>query len=96
MKKNISQPKNAFYSLVIKIIRKLHEEESEKVFDRIDYKLLTENMKLFPLDNCKVRKKFLDLLFSDVKLYKILTSKNLEGINYFQMNLFNRENEKHG
>lgn len=96
MKKNISQPKNAFYSLVIKIIRKLHEEESEKVFDRIDYKLLNENMKLFPLDNFKVRKKFLDLLFSDVKLYKILTSKNLEGINYFQMNLFNRENEKHG
>ena len=94
MKMNINKPKNAFYNLIIKIMKQLNEEQNEKVIDNIDYKLLNENMKMFPSQNYNIRKKFLDQLLMDINLYKILNSKNLEGISYFKFNLFEQGDEK--
>ena len=91
---NINKPKNAFYNLIIKIMKQLNEEQNEKVIDNIDYKLLNENMKMFPSQNYNTRKKFLVQLLMDINLYKILNSKNLEGISYFKFNLFEQGDEK--
>ena len=94
MKTSLNKPKNVFYNLVTKIIKKLNDEEVDIVNDNIDYKLLNDNMRIFPYQSYKTRKKFLDNLLYDVDLYKIFNSKNLEGINYFQFSLFNQDKEK--
>ena len=94
MKTSINKPKNAFYNLIIKVMKKLEDEGVNAIVEDVDYKLLNDNMKIFPFHSYIIRKKFLEYLFCDVDLYKIFNSKNLEGINYFNFSLFNQEKEK--
>ena len=94
MKTSLNKPKNIFYNLVTKIIKNLKDEEVDIVNDNINYKLLNDNMRIFPYQSYKTRKKFFDNLLCDVDLYKIFNTKNLDGINYFQFSLFNQDKEK--
>jgi len=86
-----NRPKNAFYDLIIKIMNQLKKDESVNVINKINNKLLNDNMKILPYQNIKVRNKFIDKLLGDVELYKILNSKNLKGINYFDTKLFGQD-----
>ena len=83
--------KNAFYDLINKIMKKISEEESDIIIDDIYYQFLNDNMKIFPYQSYKIRKRFVDYLFVDVNLYKILKSKNLKGINYFKFGFFKKK-----
>ena len=89
-----TKSKNSFYELIIKIMNQIKDEESDIIINKIDNKLLNENMKMFPYHSFKVRKKFIEKLFENVNLYKILNSKNLEGIKYFEKNIFGKSNAK--
>ena len=91
IKEKQNLPKNAFYDLINKIMKKISEEESDIIIDDIYYQFLNDNMKIFPYQSYKIRKRFVDYLFVDVNLYKILNSKNLKGINYFKFGFFKKK-----
>ena len=85
MKNKENKTKNPFYDLIIKIFQDLSKEED------INTKYKNNNKKIISSQNYKFRNKFINKLLTDVRLYKILNSKNLEGINYFKINLFNQD-----
>ena len=47
------------------------KSKSDNVINKINNKLLNDNMKILPYQNIKVRNKFIDKLLGDVELYKI-------------------------
>ena len=67
-------PQNLFYDLIVSIINKLKEEESDSVIFNIDNKFLTENMKMFLYQSRLFRQIFMDRLLNNKQLYKICAS----------------------
>ena len=79
-----NKQKNKYYNLVMKIINQIYKDEGNIVVNKINYKLLNDNMKIFPYQNLRFRKKFLSYLFGDNELYNIFQSKKPEEINEFK------------
>ena len=91
MKIEENQYNNPIYKLIIKIIDQV---KKDIVYNKINNKLLNNSMKILPYQSSKFRNKFIDKLLGDIELYKILNSKNLKGINYFEAKLFRQDIEK--
>ena len=79
-----NKQKNKYYNLVMKIINQIYKDEGNIVVNKINYKLLNDNMKIFPYQNLRFRKKFLSYLFGDNEIYNIFQSKKPEEINEFK------------
>ena len=78
-----NKPKNKYYNLIMKIINQIYKDEENIVVNKINYKLLNDNMKIFPYQNLRFRKKFINYLFGDNELYNIFQLKEPEEINEF-------------
>ena len=78
-----NKPKNKYYNLILKIINQIYKDEENIVVNKINYKLLNNDMKIFPYQNLRFRNKFLNYLFGDNELYNIFQSEKQEEINEF-------------
>lgn len=81
-----NKPINTYYNLIMKIINQIYKEEDNIVVNNINYKLLGDHMRLFPYQNLRLRKKFMNYILGDNELYKIYNThntKDLETINDF-------------
>ena len=67
----------------MKIINQIYNDEENLYINKINYKLLNENMRIFPYQNLRFRKKFLSYLFGDDELTNIFSSKETKIINDF-------------
>ena len=84
-----NKPINTYYNLIMKIINQIYKEEDNIVVNNINYKFLGEHMRLFPYQNLRLRKKFMNYILGDNELFKIYNTYNthnttdLETINDF-------------
>ena len=79
-------PDNKLYNCLIKIIELIKNSNDYKIVSGVNNTLLSNNMKILPLQNKEFRKDFMDKLFSD---YDILEAFK-EGENEFVNKPFNK------
>ena len=61
-------PDNKLYNCLIKIIELIKNSNDYKIVSGVNNTLLSNNMKILPLQNKEFRKDFMDKLFNDYEL----------------------------
>ena len=92
---NENIPDNELYQSVVNIIEALRRDKSNLIVDGINNKYMKNYMKAIPIQDLEFRKKFLNILFNDKKVYESIRKVTKENYNQlFNKNLFGVNKEK--
>ena len=88
-KLNDNIPDNDIYNSLANIIQKLRKDKDNIIVDGINNKYMKGYMKAIPIQNKTFRKKFLEILFNDNKIYESIKKATKENNNkLFNINIF--------
>lgn len=84
-------PDNKLYNCLIKIIDTMKNSKDYKIVSGVNNTLLSNNMKILPLQNKEFRKDFMDKLFNDYELLSAFEKGENEFVNKpFNKRLFEK------
>ena len=84
-------PDNKLYNCLIKIIDGMKNSNDYKIVSGVNNTLLSNNMKILPLQNKEFRKDFMDKLFNDYELLSAFEKGENEFVNKpFNKRLFEK------
>ena len=84
-------PDNKLYNCLIKIIDTMKNSKDYKIVSGVNNTLLSNNMKILPLQNKEFRKDFMDKLFNNYELLQAFEEGETEFVNKpFNKHLFDK------